>query len=277
VSKGFLIYAEGASYIEQAYALALSIQYSQMGIKSVSLMTQDTVPEEYQSVFHNIVPIPWYDAPGTDFSAEHRWKVYHATPYHETIVLDADMLLLEDISKWWEYLGNHEVRFCNRITNYKLESVVDTYHRKAFVANGLTSPYYALHYFKKTDFALEFYKSLEFVCKNWEWCWTKFAPEEYQNWLSMDLAVAVAIELSYTHDQVLDNTSPLEFIHMKTPLQGWERIDTRWQDSVLHVLNTNGDLVVGNIKQSKVFHYVEKDFITPKIIDRLTELAHGKS
>jgi hypothetical protein len=276
VYKGFLIYAEGQAYVQQAYALALSIKYSQEETKSVSLVTADSVPEEYKSVFERIIPIPWYDSPGGKYSAEHRWKMYHASPYEETIVLDADMLLLEDITTWWNYCSNFDIKFCNRIKNYKLDTVVDTVHRKAFIANQLTSPYFALHYFKKSDSALEFYRVLEFVCNNWEWCWTNFAPNEYQNWSSMDLATAIAIEISMNYISVNDQNSPLEFIHMKPALQGWQDPIDRWQDVITYVLNSKGDLIVGNIKQSKLFHYVEKDFIDLNTISRLQELVYGK-
>jgi hypothetical protein len=277
VSKGFLIYAEnreGCNYVEQAYALALSIKYSQPSTNSVSLVTNEAnVPKEYCEVFDNVIPIPWYDQPGTALSGEHRWKLYHVTPYEETIVLDADMLLLEDISDWWSYCSNYDIKFCSKIKNYKLEPVVDTVHRKTFIANGLTSPYFALHYFKKSEKAYEFYKVLEFVCNNWQWCWTTYAPKEYQDWLSMDLATAITIEIVGNHQTIIDSIDPLEMIHMKAPLQGWKTKHEKWQDTVPFVLNSRGDLVVGNIKQSKLFHYVEKDFINSKILTQLEMLT----
>ena len=132
-----------------------------------------------------------------------------------------------------------------------------------------------MHYFKKTTPTYEFYKVLEFVCNNWEWAYNKFAPDEYQNWLSMDLAAAIAIEITGTREQAIDTISPLEFIHMKTPIQGWSPIPLSWQDTVPYVLNTTGDLIVGNIKQSKLFHYVEKNFITKKILNKLEDLTNG--
>ncbi|MEY4331778.1 MAG: hypothetical protein RLZZ196_516, partial [Bacteroidota bacterium] len=155
------------------------------------------------------------------------------------------------------------------------EVVVDTSYRKAFVENKLTNPYYALHYFKKSDSAYEFYKVLEFVCNNWEWCYTAFAPNEYQNWLSMDLATAIAIEITGFYESVNDVCSPLEFIHMKPLLQSWDYTPANWQNTVHALLTKKGDLVVGNIKQVKLFHYVEKDFLTPKIIERLEGLNYG--
>lgn len=275
MSKGFLVLAQNTQevdYIQQAYALALSIKFSQQTIASISLVTNDQVPDAYREVFDNIIPIPWYTE-GNRYQAENRWKLYHVTPYEETIVLDTDMLMLEDITEWWNYCTNHNLKFCSKIKNHKNEIIVDNVYRKAFVANQLTSPYFALHYFKKSTEAYEFYKTLEFVCNNWEWCYTTFAPEEYQNWLSMDLAVAIAIEITGAHTSVLDSCSPLEFVHMKPQLQKWDLAPANWQDCAHSLLTKKGDLVVGNIKQSKLFHYVEKNFLTAKIIDRLEELV----
>lgn len=280
MSKGFLVLAQNTDdvdYIQQAYALALSIKLFQNDVDKLSLITNDEVPEEYKRAFDQIIPIPYFNKDiNSLFKTEHRYQMYYATPYDETIVLDTDMLLLDDISLWWDYCSNYDIKFCNRIKNYKLETVVDTVHRKAFISNNLSSPYFALHYFKKSDYAKEFYKVLEFVCNNWQWCWSKFAPENYQSWSSMDLAVAITIEILGAHEQVLDVLNPMEFIHMKPLLQGWNSTPETWQDSVTY--NFTGDsLTVSNIRQYKLFHYVEKDFLSPKILKKLTELTNGQT
>ena len=137
----------------------------------------------------------------------------------------------------------------------------------------MPSPYVAVHYFKKSEKAYEFYKVLEFVINNWEWCWTKFASEEYQNWLSMDLAVAIAIEITGLQEEVLDTVGPLEFVHMKAPLQGWKTGASAWTNQVCY--NLNRELTVGNIRQHKIFHYVEKEFLTPSVLKTLEGLANG--
>jgi hypothetical protein len=279
VSKGFLVLAQNTDtvdYIKQAYALALSIKYSQSTVSMISLVTNDKVPKKYKSVFDQIIPIPFGDSILSTYRAENRWKLYYASPYDETIILDTDMLLLDDVSSWWNYCEHFNIRFCSNIKNYKLETVVDTVYRKAFISNNLSNPYYALHYFKKSDESLIFYKALEFVCNNWEWAYSKFAPVDYQSWLSMDLASAIAIEISGMQDDMFDTNSPLHFVHMKTPLQSWPISPVSWQDTVPYVLTSRGDLIVGNIKQPALFHYVEKNFLTDSILDRLTELADGR-
>jgi hypothetical protein len=280
VSKGFVVLAQNnknVDYVKQAYALALSIKATQQNVANISLVTNNRVPKEYKSVFDKIIPIPYNDdAKKTQWKIENRWKLYHASPYYETIVLDADMLLLEDIGLWWDYCSNFDMRFCSKITNYKLEQVIDTVHRKTFIANSLPNVYHALHYFKKSETVSEFYKILEFVVNNWASCFGKIAPDAYQNWLSMDLACAVAIEIAGLQD-IIDSNSPLQFTHMKSPIQGWTVNSESWQDMVPHYLTSAGNLMVGNIAQGKLFHYVEKNFITDTLITDLEELASGKS
>lgn len=281
VSKGFLIHVENTkstNYVEQAYALALSIKNTQKEVTSVSLMTNDKIPKKYRWVFDHVLEIPWYDeTKNTRFKSENRWKFIHVTPYYETMVLDADMIFLDDISDWWNYCSNYDLKFCSKILNHKLEPIEkDSVHRRAFIDNGLTNPYFACHYFKKTDPAYEFYKVLEFVVNNWEWCYTKFAPVSYQNWLSMDLASAIAIEITMDHRSVIDQTCPLEFVHMKSAIQGWPMTFETWQNAVPFVLNSKGELIVGNIRQPKLFHYVEKSFLSKKTLNRLEMLANEK-
>jgi hypothetical protein len=101
---------------------------------------------------------------------------------------------------------------------------------------------------------------LEFVVNNWAWCYGKLAKEHYQDWLSMDLAAAIALELC-GYNYRADICSPLRFVHMKPAVQGWHPIPAKWQNTVPYSFTKSGQLTVGNIKQPYLFHYVEKDFI----------------
>jgi hypothetical protein len=277
MSKGFLIFARNANninYLEQAYALALSIKYSQKTVNSVSLVTDDQVPSHYTQVFDSIVPLT-NASEKTRFETESRWKLFHVSPYDETIVLDADMLLTEDVSYWWEYADKFDLHFCSRIKNYKLETVVDTVHRRDFIRNNLSNPYFALHYFKKRDLSLEFYNTLKFVIRNWHQMYRNFLPALRQDIPSMDLASALTIKIMAIEDQVYDVCSPFEFVHMKPMIQGWPNPPADWKEAVHYNITTKGNLVVGNIKQPPLFHYVDKEFITPATILKLEELTHG--
>jgi hypothetical protein len=60
---------------------------------------------------------------------------------------------------------------------------------------------------------------------------------------------------------------------MKTHLQNWRVSSSSWQDFVL--TNFGNTLSVSNISQHKVFHYVEKDFLSDEIINKLKGTLHG--
>ena len=103
MSKGFLVFAQNSGsvdYVQQAYALALSIKLSQNEITDISIVTNDNVPYEYQKIFDQVIPIPYFkEEINSTLKAEHRYQLYAATPYDETIVLDSDMLVMEDLEK----------------------------------------------------------------------------------------------------------------------------------------------------------------------------------
>lgn len=276
MSKGFIVLAqntETVDYIKQAYALALSIKNTQQTVNKISLITNDEVPYQYKHVFDKIIEIPWGDlAINPTWKIENRWKIFHVSPYDETIVLDTDMLFLDDISSWWDYCSTSDLKFCSTIKNYKNEIIIaDPVHRKTFINNGLSNPYVALYYFKKSDLALNFFKVLEFVVKNWEFCSKTITSTTPQKWLSIDLATAIAIEIMGIEDQVIDKFSPLEFVHMKSAIQGWNPVPSSWQNAVSFSFE-NGCMLVGNYRQSFLFHYVEKDFVTDKLLVKLEGL-----
>lgn len=276
MSKGYIVLAQNTAdddYIKQAYALALSIHATQTE-KNISILTNDIVPEEYLHAFDQVIAIPWEDT-DSRFRAENRWKIYHVTPYDETIVLDTDMLMLKNIDDWWWYAQDHDLLFCEKTLNFKGEIINSSMYRKTFTANQLPNTHFALHYFRKSETAEYFYKALEFVVNNWAWCYGKFAPEHYQDWLSMDLAAAIALEMTGLN-ACADTCSPFRFVHMKPGVQDWTPVPVLWTDTIPHIYTKEGELIVGNIKQHVLFHYVEKDFVSDgNIIKKLKGLIDG--
>ena len=171
MTKGYVVLAQNSdiNYIRQAYALALSIKKFQPTINNISLVTNDVVPDEYKLVFDKIILIPFGDhAVDSQWKVENRWKLYHATPYDETIVLDADMLFLENMESLWTYANGRDLFFTSKVIDYKNRTVVDTTYRKTFIENELPNLYSGLYYFKKSDKSLEFFKVLEFITYNWQ-------------------------------------------------------------------------------------------------------------
>ena len=105
-------------YVKQAYLCALSIRATNPDSK-ICLITNNTLDEKTVSVFDDIVEIPWEDsAEDSNWKIENRWKIYHACPYDRTIILDTDVLVLDNIELWWNYLKNHKVFFTTNVLTY---------------------------------------------------------------------------------------------------------------------------------------------------------------
>lgn len=274
MTKGFVVLAQNTDtidYVKQAYALALSIKLTQKTVTNISIITNDPVPDRYKTVFDQIIEIPWGDASvDSRFKVENRWKIYHASPYIQTVVLDTDMLVLDDLTSFWNTFENYEVYYTSKVVDYRSKLVSNDYYRKAFTANNLPSIYSGLHYFKKGEFAQEFYSWVELITNNWELFYGNFVKEHYPDRASMDITAALAARImdaeykitNYKHD-------PVTFTHMKSKIQGWAEPTDSWMQSVAVYFDDDCNLKIGNFQQQGVFHYTEKDFLTDRIVEKL--------
>jgi hypothetical protein len=258
------------NYVQQAYLCALSIRATNTNSK-ICLITNDVIDEKTRSIFDNIVKIPWEDSAETkEWKVENRWKIYHACPYEKTIVLDTDMLVLQDLSTWWERLENYNIFFNTNVITYRGDRITSGYYRKAFKNHQLPNIYSGFHYFKKSSQAHEFYRWLELVMNNWELFYGQYAGGKYfQKFASVDVSAAIVTKILDCEDYVTSKTTDYPyFVHMKTHCQNWKTlVSDRWQDKVGVYLNQNLDLKIGNYRQHGIFHYTEKDFLTDKIIN----------
>jgi hypothetical protein len=271
-TKGYLILAQNNGpddYVRMAYVLALSIKVSQQEVTSVSLITDtpDSVPDQYKAVFDNIIEIPWYDdALNSTWKIENRWKIYHITPYDETVLLDADMLFLTNVDHWWKYLSKkYDLFITSNVKTYRNELVTNNYYRKAFVRNNLPNTYSAFTYFKKSQFSKEFWLLVEIISKNWEEFYNRFLPNYKSKYLSMDLVFALAIKILDIEDQVTTNFNYPTFVHMKSIVQNWQKISNEWIELVPISFNKECELKIGNFQQTGIFHYTEKKFLNRDI------------
>lgn len=125
MSNGICLVAQNnntTDYIRQAYALALSV-LANSPRTNISLITNDEVLPKYQKVFDKIIPIPWGDsANNKQWKIENRWKVYHITPYENTVVMDVDMLVLDNINKVWQrFTKSPPLLFTKNVKTYRNE------------------------------------------------------------------------------------------------------------------------------------------------------------
>lgn len=273
MSNGICLVAQNnktTDYIRQAYALALSI-LANSPRTNVSLITNDDVNPTYQKVFDKIIPIPWGDsAKNNQWKIDNRWKVYHVTPYENTVVMDVDMLVLDNISTiWQDFKKSPSLLFTKNVKTYRNELITSRYYRRAFDSNNLPNAYSGLYQFSKSDETKTFFVLLDVIMKNWQTFYNKFAPNSRQDWCSVDLSVAIALKILDMQGYYLDK-SLLTFTHMKSRLQNLNNPPVKWTDTLSVDFGDNG-LYINGYKQSSVLHYVEDEFLTNNMLAWLEE------
>ena len=264
MDKGYVMVAMGDNYVLQACLCAISIKKTQT-IKNVTLITSDKVQDKYKNLFDKIIEVPWHDKHSKSFyKTEHRWKVFHLTPYEETVVLDTDMLFLSDISYWWKYFEQKSIGFVGKVRDYRNHLIFDDYYRKTFSANNLPNIYCAFHYFKKDDTALEYYKTLNRVCENFEKYYEVYAPKQIPTISSMDVNHAITL----LDNNIVDyTTSSPSFVHLKSKVQGWTNPTDDWTKHVNYYIDEQHNLKIGNFMQYGLVHYTEHSFCEDVIGD----------
>lgn len=281
MDKGYLILAENSpsgNYLEMAYCLAMSIKITQSTVNQVAvLVTPGTeIPEKYRQVFDHIIELPWLDNnEDQKWKVRNKWKIIHASPWTQTIFLDADMLLFRDVSPWWNILQTQDLWFSTNPLNYQGNPFQGDFYRRVFTANQLPDIYNCFFYFKKTPETFEFFEIMKLITWNWTKFEYEFLSEKRPKHYSGDVAFALALKLSGNIEAATNNYFDIpRFIHMRSHGQGWnlstDKQETLQEDWTRYVpVHFTPDLkcFVGGYRILEPFHYHVKSFLTPRIIE----------
>ena len=257
MSRGYLVMAQG-NYLEMAIALAESIKKTQTTVNNISIVV-DSETVDHPAVDKFIVLTD-------DISGNAEWKIhnraffYELSPYDETVILDADMLFLEDVGHWWNYMSKFEMLCTSKVKTYRNQFVVDNPYRKTFISNQLPNVYSAFTYFKKTDLTKAVFNLVTNIIIYWDEWTLRYTPEDRQIRPSLDVALALAIKVIGIEDEVLSPFDFPTFTHMKSGCQGWKNYSEDWQ-AHLGVYNSDAGIRLGNHLQSGILHYVDKGFL----------------
>ena len=252
MTRGFVIMAhntEKTDYVKCAKALELSIKRV-MPDANVTIITTDMLPHGDQ-------------APDSDWKLINDWQVYEASPYDETIKLEADMFLPRSIEHWFDILSINDITLCTKIRNYKGEISDVRVYRKFIDDNTLPDIYNAITYFKKSDTAERFYGIVRDVFENWEEykAILKCNPTEEA---TTDWVYAIASHIIGVEKTTLPNFDELSMTHMKQFVSG--TTTENWTDTLVYELLPDV-LRVHTYSQEYPFHYHSKSF-SDKILER---------
>lgn len=274
-NRGFLTIAQNnndTNFIKLAYALALSLKSSQSKYNklSIAVTNKTEVPENYKWAFDNIIEIPWGDAAiNSKWKLENEWKLYHITPYDETIKLDTDMIFTNDISNWWDIFSQREVCIPTKVYNLQNEIVENNYYRPGYCENNLPKLHTAFMYFKKSDTAHELFSMAEIITQNWERFYWSYMPINSPKVFSTDTTFSLASKISELNEKVINPwDNYLTFTHAKTRLHHWGDLyqDEDWSNFLPFNITPNLECFIGCYRINKPLHYHLKHLITDEII-----------
>jgi hypothetical protein len=96
------------------------------------------------------------------------WQCFAASPYRQTIKLEADMICASPIDHWWTLFERRDVVVSLGARTFYDEPVTSRYYRKIFDANSLPDVYNAITYWRLSHTAKEFFELVKQIFEQWD-------------------------------------------------------------------------------------------------------------
>lgn len=253
--RGYLVVAQNNStvdYIACAEALAMSIRLVEPDAK-ICLLTD--LP--YQNpIFDYVKLFPFGDmAADIEWKLKNDWQCFYASPFRETIKLEADMVVPQNISHWFDVCCAKELVCTIGARNYYNQPTQSRYYRKIFDDNKLPDVYNAITYWRLSPGAKEFFDMVRVLFDNWSAVMStlKFGTNQP---LNTDLAYAIALQTLGEEKYTLPISVP-SMIHMKPHINGIGSED--WTRELVWEI-APGSMRINTIEQMWPVHYHVKSF-----------------
>jgi len=160
--RGYLIPAintDTVDYLSCAVQLAHSIRQWHPDA-NISVLTVNRCSDP---VFDHVIPLPYGDLGGY----ANDWQVFSASPYRQTIKLEADMIAASPIDHWWTLFEQRDVVVSQGARTFYNETATSRYYRKLFDDNHLPDVYNAITYWRLSQTAKEFFDLVKVIFQNW--------------------------------------------------------------------------------------------------------------
>ena len=246
--RGYLIPAidtDSVDYLSCAVQLARSIrQWHPDANISVLSVKRCSDP-----VFDHVIPLPHGDLGGY----ANDWQCFAASPYRQTIKLEADMIAASAIDHWWTLFELRDVVISLGARTFYDEPAESRYYRKMFDQNNLPDVYNAITYWRLSKTAQEFFQLVRMIFEHWNDYkkLLKFADEAP----STDVVYAMAAQIIGPEQVTLPPGLGPTMVHMKryiNPIQtdDWTR-ELTWE---------NNPFRINTVAQFGLVHYHVKEW-----------------
>ena len=248
--RGYLIPAidtDSVDYLSCAQQLARSIRqwHPDANISVITVKRCD------DPVFDHVIPLPNGDLGG--FAND--WQCFAASPYRQTIKLEADMYAATPIDHWWTLFEQRDVVISQGCKGLYNETSANRTYRQLFDDNRLPDVYNAITYWRLSSTAKEFFELVRAIFENWDRFKTmlKFPDES----ATTDVVYAMAAAIMGVENITLPLGLGPQITHMKqgiipTLTNNWTE-ELVWED-------TDPGLRIHTVAQAGFVHYHIKDW-----------------
>lgn len=232
--RGYIIPAIGDEYVACAEQLAHSILDFHPGA-NITIVTQEMLPYGDQGGFAN------------------DWQMFAASPYRQTIKLEADMICASPIDHWWTLFEHRDVVISQGARTFYNEPTESRHYRKIFDANNLPDVYNAITYWRLSQTAKEFFDLVKAIFENWTEYkkLLKFPDEE----ATTDVVYAMAAVIMGPERVTLPKGLGPTIVHMKQYINPIQTHD--WTKELVW---ENNPFRINTIAQWGLVHYHNKEW-----------------
>ena len=184
------------------------------------------------------------------------WQVFSASPFRQTIKLEADMIAASPIDHWWTLFEHRDVVVSLGARDFYDQPATNRRYRKLFDDNNLPDVYNAITYWRLSTTAQEFFEWVRRIFENWSRYRTllKFPDDA----ATTDVVYAMAAQIMGPERVTLPAGVGPNIVHMKryiNPIQ----TDNWTQELVWE--HTGPGLRINTVAQWGMFHYHVKNWL----------------
>jgi hypothetical protein len=245
-SQGYVIPAVNSAqvdYISCARTLARSLRHWHPDVE-ICLLTDKEITDP---LFDYVRVLPHGDQGGW----ANDWQVFEASPFHETVKLEADMIVSGPIDHWWTMFRHKDVFLSHGCLDYQGQQSLNRTYRRVFDANGLLDVYNAVTYWRHSKLAMDFFATVRNIFQHWDIVKTTMKQAQDEP-ASTDLVYAVAADVLGRDNFYIPQTVCPRIVHMKPAILGTRSQD--WTKELVWEL-VDGEFRINGFAQSGLVHY----------------------
>ena len=231
------------------------------------------VGSSYKEAFDYITELPFGLTSHIDgFHAMNMWQIVHASPFNETIYLDADTILRNiDLDLLWEQFTNHDLAVSSIARTYRNEITDKSYKFEIEQHYNLPQNYNNMIYFDNSkDTTLEWFKMADPVLQNWRDVYSTMFKEKKPQTFDKNLLLNCVTHFLDCNNDVSIPVNNLYDIDTKSARLWNKDIPHNWTEMMNSWYTDDDKFLIENYNiPGGIIHYGDEQFITEQVLDVL--------